>query len=105
MSWICLTSSTITTTAATTIRWAARTFNGPASDYYRLPLLDPSGVPYTTEAHFPSGHQHCCATISVIYSTDAGQTWQGPLPVSGAQSIVQPPYVYANTTFRSGILE
>jgi len=81
------------------------TVNGTSSDTYLLPHVDPSGVIYTTEANFPSGHQFCCANISVISSTDAGQTWQGPQPVPGAQNIIQPPYIYANTTFRSGILE
>lgn len=81
------------------------TVNGTASDTYLLPHVDPSGVVYTTEANFPSGHQFCCANISIIYSTDAGQTWQGPLPIPGAQNIIQPPAAYANTTFRSGILE
>jgi hypothetical protein len=39
--------------------------------------------------------------LSVDYSTDGGQTWQGPLTV--ADKISPPPLLYANTTFRDGI--
>jgi len=58
---------------------------------------------YTTVTNFPSKQQRCCATLGVIFSTDAGKTWQGPLLV--VQSIVFAPARYANTTFRSGILD
>ncbi len=79
------------------------TANNTASDTYLLPHVDPSGVVWTTVANFPSAHGFCCASISVIYSSDAGKTWNGPLTV--AQNIAQSPMRYANTSFRSGILE
>lgn len=79
------------------------TVNNTASDTYLLPHVDQSGVAYTTITNFPSKSGFCCAAIGVVYSTDAGKTWQGPLVV--VQNIVQSPARYSNTTFRSGILE
>ena len=79
------------------------TFNSTSADTYLLPHVDPHGIVYTTVTNFPSKQQRCCATIGVIFSRDAGQTWQGPLLV--AQSIAQPPANYPNTTFRSGIID
>lgn len=79
------------------------TVNNTASDTFLLPAVDPAGVVYTPVANFPSKKGFCCATLSVDFSKDAGKTWQGPLLV--AQNIIQSPARYANTTFRSGILE
>lgn len=79
------------------------TANNTASDTYLLPYVDPAGVVYTPVVNFPSKKGFCCGSITVDFSTDAGNTWQGPLPV--AQNILLSPFMYPNTTFRSGILE
>ncbi len=79
------------------------TANNTASDTYLLPYVDPAGVVYTPVVNFPSKKSFCCGSITIDFSTDAGQTWQGPLTV--AQNITLSPAIYANTTFRSGILE
>lgn len=79
------------------------TVNNTASDTYLLPHVDPAGVIYTPVANFPSKKSFCCGTLSVDFSKDAGKTWQGPLVV--ARNINLSPAMYANTTFRSGILE
>ena len=63
--------------------------------------MDPAGVVYTTVTNFPAKHGFCCSTISVDYSTDGGNTWQGPRVV--IQNIQDPPLIYPNTTFRDGI--
>jgi len=77
------------------------TVNNTADDTYLLPQVDPSGVVWTPVTNYPSAHGFCCVTISVDYSTDGGQTWQGPLTV--VQNVQPPPLRYANTTFRDGI--
>ncbi|MFL5663596.1 MAG: sialidase family protein [Ktedonobacteraceae bacterium] len=77
------------------------TVNNSAGDTYLLPHVDPSGVVYTTVTNFPGKHGFCCATISVVFSTDGGVTWQGPRVV--IQNVQYPPLTYANTTFRDGI--
>jgi hypothetical protein len=77
------------------------TVNNSAGDTYLLPHVDPAGVVYTTVTNFPGKHGFCCDTISVDFSTDGGQTWQGPRVV--VQNVKSPPLIYPNTTFRDGI--
>jgi hypothetical protein len=77
------------------------TMNSTAADTYLLPHVDPSGVVYTTVANFPSRHHRSTANLGLDYSTDGGQTWQGPLNI--AAGVIISPLIYANTTFRSGI--
>ena len=77
------------------------TLNSTAGDTYLLPHVDPAGVVYTTVTNFPGKHGFCCASISVDFSTDGGQTWQGPKVV--IQNVQYPPLTYVNTTFRDGI--
>jgi hypothetical protein len=79
------------------------TVNNTASDTYLLPAVDPSGIVYTPIANFPSKQAFSFATLALDYSTDGGKTWQGPMPV--VQNIVVAPLIYANTTFRDGILD
>lgn len=78
------------------------TVNATAADTYLLPHVDPSGVVWTTVANFPSAQQRTTAALSVISSADGGQTWQGPFDV--VQNVQLPPFRFANTTFRDGIL-
>jgi hypothetical protein len=77
------------------------TINNTAGDTYLLPHVDPAGVVYTTVTDFTGKQGFCCVTISVDYSTDGGQSWQGLLVVT--QNVHYPPLTYANTTFRDGI--
>jgi hypothetical protein len=79
------------------------TVNNTASDTYLLPAVDPSGIVYTPVANFPAKHAFSFATLSLDFSTDGGKTWQGPMLI--AQNIVVTPLIYANTTFRDGILD
>jgi hypothetical protein len=78
------------------------TMNSTAADTFLLPHVDPSGVIYTSVANFPSRHQRSTANLGLDYSMDGGQTWQGPLDI--ATGVTISPLVYANTTFRSGII-
>jgi hypothetical protein len=77
------------------------TITNTAGDTYLLPHVDPAGVVYTTVTDFPGKKAFCCVTISVDFSTNGGQTWQGPRIV--IQNVQYPPLTYANTTFRDGI--
>jgi hypothetical protein len=77
------------------------TITNTAGDTYLLPHVDPAGVVYTTVTNFSGKKGFCCVTISVDFSTDGGQTWQGPRVV--VQNVQYPPLTYANTTFRDGI--
>jgi hypothetical protein len=81
------------------------TMNGSASDTYLLPHVDPSGTVWTSITNFPSRHSRTTYSLAVDYSTDGGMTWQGPLPVSGAQNVAIPPEAYPNTTFTDGITD
>jgi hypothetical protein len=65
-----------------------------------LPHVTPDGTVWTTTTHNPQKQDYSHADISLIWSTDGGVTWHGPLPV--VQN-VNPP-IYANTTFREGIV-
>ena len=78
--------------------------NASASDTYLLPHVDPSGVVWTSITNFPSRMSRTVYSLAVDYSTDGGQTWQGPLPVRDAQNVTIPPEAYENTTFTDGIV-
>jgi hypothetical protein len=77
------------------------TVNGTAGDSYLLPHVAPNGTVYTSVTNFPGKGNFCCVTISVDWSTDGGQTWQGPSALA-AQAIPET-VAYTNTTFRQGI--
>jgi hypothetical protein len=81
------------------------TINGSASDTYLLPHVDPSGTVWTSITNFPSRQSRSTYRLAVDYSTDGGMTWQGPLPVTGAQNVAIPPEAYPNTTFTDGITD
>jgi hypothetical protein len=74
-----------------------------ASDTYLLPHVDPSGTVWTSITNFPSRQSRSTYGLAVDYSTDGGVTWQGPLPVTGAQNVTITPEAYPNTTFTDGI--
>jgi hypothetical protein len=78
------------------------TMHSTAADTYLLPHVDPSGVVYTTVANFPGKHRRSTANFGLDYSMDGGHTWQGPLDI--ATGVTISPLIYANTTFRSGII-
>src|SRR5256885_11505013 len=77
--------------------------SGSASDTYLLPHVDPSGTVWTSITNFPSRQSRSTYSLAVDYSTDGGVTWQGPLPVTGAQNVAITPEAYPNTTFTAGI--
>ena len=77
------------------------TVNNTAGDSYLLPHVAPNGTVYTSVTNFPGKDAFCCVTISVDWSTDGGQTWQGPSALA-AQNIPET-IAYTNTTFRQGI--
>src|SRR5437870_2987379 len=79
--------------------------NASASDTYLLPHVDPNGVVWTSITNFPSRQSRSTYSLGVDYSTDGGITWQGPLPVPGAQNVTIPPEAYPNTTFTDGITD
>src|SRR2546423_771978 len=79
--------------------------NASASDTYLLPHVDPSGTVWTSITNFPSRQSRSTYSLAVDYSTDGGVTWQGPLPVPGAQNVAIPPEAYPNTTFTDGITD
>lgn len=76
------------------------TVSGKRWDTYLLPHVAPDGTVYTSTTNNPQKQDFSHANISVIWSTDGGVTWQGPLPV--AQDVNVP--TYQNTTFREGIV-
>ena len=77
--------------------------NTSASDTYLLPHVDPSGVVWTSITNFPSRQSRNTYSLAVDYSTDRGQTWQGPFPVTNGQNVTLTPEAYPNTTFTDGI--
>jgi hypothetical protein len=79
--------------------------NASASDTYLLPHVDPSGTVWTSITNFPSRQSRSTYSLAVDYSSDGGATWQGPLPVTGAQKVAIPPEAYPNTTFTDGITD
>jgi hypothetical protein len=76
------------------------TVSGKRWDTYLLPHVAPDGTVWTTTTNNPQAKNYGIADISLIWSTDGGASWQGPLPV--AHDIAVP--TYKNTTFREGIV-
>jgi len=82
------------------------TVNGTAGDTYLLPHVDGFGTVWTPVTNFPAKQGFSTYNLSLDYSTDGGRTFQGPVPVPGAQNVIQPPYCcYQNTNTRSGITD
>ena len=76
------------------------TVSGKRWDTYLLPHVAPDGTVWTTTTNNPQAKDFSTADINLIWSTDGGASWQGPLPV--AKDISVP--TYQNTTFREGIV-
>jgi hypothetical protein len=76
------------------------TVSGKRWDTYLLPHVAPDGTVWTTTTNNPQKQDFSHADISLIWSKDGGETWQGPLPV--IQNVIVP--TYQNTTFREGIV-
>jgi hypothetical protein len=76
------------------------TVSGKRWDTYMLPHVAPDGTVWTTTTNNPASKGFGIADISLIWSTDGGARWQGPLPV--IKDIAVP--AYQNTTFREGIV-
>src|SRR4051812_25863720 len=76
------------------------TVSGKRWDTYLLPHVAPDGTVWSTTTSNPAGKGFGVADISLIWSTDGGASWQGPLPVT--KNIAVP--TYKNTTFREGIV-
>jgi hypothetical protein len=74
--------------------------SGKRWDTYLLPHVAPDGSVWTTTTNNPSAQNFGIADVSLVWSTDGGTTWQGPLPV--VKDIAAPSY--QNTTFREGIV-
>jgi hypothetical protein len=76
----------------------------PQGSTYLLPHVAPNGDVYTTVTNFDPAHQYGApVTIFVDRSTDGGRTWT---TLSGMISDpAGPPLIYANTTFRDGIVD
>lgn len=76
------------------------TVSGKRWDTYLLPHVAPDGTVWTTTTHNPQKQDFSHASISLIWSQNGGETWQGPVPV--IQNVNVP--TYQNTTFREGIV-
>jgi hypothetical protein len=76
------------------------TASGKRFDTYMLPHVAPDGTVWTTTTLNPVAKGFSHNDINLVWSTDGGTTWQGPLPV--ASDVTTP--TYANTTFREGIV-
>jgi hypothetical protein len=76
------------------------TVSGKRWDTYLLPHVAPDGTVWSTTTSNPAGKGFGVADINLIWSTDGGASWQGPLPVT--KDIAVP--TYKNTTFREGIV-
>jgi hypothetical protein len=76
------------------------TITGKRWDTYLLPHVAPDGTVWTTTTNNPQQQQFANADVNLIWSSDGGATWQGPLPVT--KDIAVP--TYQNTTFREGIV-
>jgi hypothetical protein len=76
------------------------TVKGKRFDTYVLPHVTPDGTIWTTTTLNPVAQGFLHNDINLIWSTNGGATWQGPLPV--AQDVITP--TYQNTTFREGIV-
>jgi hypothetical protein len=76
------------------------TVSGKRWDTYLLPHVAPDGTVWSTTTSNPAGKGFGVADISLIWSTEGGASWHGPLPV--VKDIAVP--TYQNTTFREGIV-
>jgi hypothetical protein len=76
------------------------TVSGKRWDTYLLPHVAPDGTVWTTTTNNPKKQDFSHASISLIWSTDGGATWNGPLPVVDSVNVP----TYKNTTFREGIV-
>jgi hypothetical protein len=76
------------------------TVPGKPFDTYLLPHVAPDGTVYTTTTNNPVSKGFLINDINLIWSTDGGVTWQGPIPV--ARDVITP--TYRNTTFTEGIV-
>ena len=74
--------------------------SGHPYDQYLLPHVDPDGVVYSTSTLNYPKQGYSTADMTLVFSTDGGAAWQGPLPV--LKNIQVP--TYQNTTFREGIV-
>jgi hypothetical protein len=76
------------------------TVPGKPFDTYLLPHVAPDGTVYTTTTNNPVSKGFLKNDINLIWSTDGGVSWQGPIPV--ARDVITPSY--QNTTFTEGIV-
>jgi hypothetical protein len=74
----------------------------PTGASYLLPHVTPDGTLYTTLTTTKPEKQFSFDKIALDRSTDGGVTWTTVSTV--ADNIAAPPFRYANTTFRDGIL-
>src|SRR5438105_6122627 len=74
----------------------------PTGATYLLPHVAPDGTVYTTLTTTKPAKQFSFDKIVLDRSTDGGVTWTTVSTV--ADDIAAPPFRYANTTFRDGIL-
>ncbi|GAC1696681.1 MAG: hypothetical protein NVS9B6_04040 [Candidatus Limnocylindrales bacterium] len=74
----------------------------PQGATYLLPHIAPGGTLWTTLTNGGPAHQFATDRIVIDRSNDGGVTWTTVGIV--ADNIAAPPYRYANTTFRDGIL-
>src|SRR5512132_4663401 len=58
------------------------TVSGKRWDTYLLPHVAPDGTVWTTTTNNPQQQGFAHANINLIWSTDGGASWQGPLPVT-----------------------
>jgi hypothetical protein len=77
--------------------------NTPQGATYLLPHVTPDGSLWTTLVNTAPKQKFTYDKIFVDVSTDGGKTFS--ITSSVAENIIAPPYRYANTTFRDGILE
>jgi hypothetical protein len=76
------------------------TVPGKPFDTYLLPHVAPDGTVYTTTTNNPVSKGFLNNDINLIWSTDGGVSWQGPIPV--VAGVLSP--TYQNTTFTEGIV-
>ena len=74
----------------------------PQGATYLLPHIAPGGTLWTTLTNGGPAHQFTTDKIVIDRSNDGGATWTTVGIV--ADNIAAPPFRYANTTFRDGIL-
>ncbi|HEX3227293.1 MAG TPA: hypothetical protein VHQ89_14450 [Gaiellaceae bacterium] len=75
----------------------------PTGATYLLPHVAPNGDVYTPVTNFDPAHQYGSASIFIDKSTDGGATWQTIGSPISLPSVT--PEIFANTTFRDGIID